>query len=522
LLIVLTVLVAEMLKGLFEQLQNTTEASAQPSQKLANTALSSAKEILSEPVTQKPPPLPARPSPAPPVPAKTEDNKTNVTVETISDRLETASSHSSMTLVEETEGNGLSTVETKRDDGKPIENQTVPGPVPQSGDKVADDVEMQDATKPLFLEEKVAKVSERLERSDRSGTAQQDVEEIIGNILEHLMRAIRPDGPMDGKSELQADRITKTFFTIIVNWTIKTSPDGSGASTASSVEENVHNTEVIPERWITAFPHPDTKNKVRITLYAALDRYFGYELLSGGQLARYTTIRSLPPIFHICIQRTDASGVKNRNPVIIPESMYLDRYMESRSGSRLWNVRRRVWAIKERLKELESRSVNDPQNVIQQSVTDSFGRNVPEAQSFDDAFLDTSTDNDFEAILENPLLQDLPRGSKRTKSVASHIGVNDIAVRKRRSTAEQPTTEDASLNKFADFLCESTKDIYSMTSEELQNLRKEEEHAFEEMQEEKYSLHAVICHGGGMSAGHYWVSGIRLNIGCCDGGSADP
>ena len=275
-----------MLGELFQQLSSTTEAAAQPSQKLANTALSSAKDILSE---RKPPPLPARPSPAPPLPPKEDVDMVHVTVESVNEQAETASSRSSQTLVEEvdddtlTQSNVILNDDGKHPDTAGQEQITQTPPVSQPNE----DVVMKDDQGPVTLDEKIALVSQRLEQSDRSGTSQQDVEEIIGNILEHLMRAIRPDGPMTSKPDLQADKITETFFTMIVNSTAKTvnnEPDQTKALPVGGGD--ILNEELIPERWITAFPHPDKENKVKVPLYAALDRYFNYELIADGTLAR--------------------------------------------------------------------------------------------------------------------------------------------------------------------------------------------------------------------------------------------
>lgn len=485
-----------MLGELFQQLQSTADAAAQPSQKLANTALSSAKDILSE---RKPPPLPARPSPAPPVPPKEETDAVQVRVESVNDQLETASSRSSHTLVEDDKTTPTDSVIRLVDvDDKDQENRAKgesPSVLPLPPGQ---DAQMEDYGAPVSLDEKIALVSQRLEQSERAGTAQQDVEEIIGNILEHLMRAIRPDGPMAEKPDLQADKITETFFTMIVNSTAKTTNDGANRLHAAA-EEDILNEEIIPERWITAFPHPDKENKVKVTLYAALDRYFTYELLSGGSLARYSTIRKLPPILHICIQRSDASGIKNRNAVAIPEVLYLDRYMEAGTGSTLWKVRRRVWAIKERLEELEFRSAQDTQQVIRRE-----GPNDWQTTSFFDSWDTQPIDDDVHSInLDAPLMSDIKLPSKR-KSPEDPTTLPPP----KRASPDPVINKNSTSSKLAgalDDLEQNLQRLNEMNSAELSDLQKRAETDFDEMKKEKYSLHAVICHGGGMSAGHYWV-----------------
>lgn len=352
--------VIEMLQTLFADLQTTAQVAAQPSQKLANTALSSARDILDQQSQNVPPPLPARPSPAPPAMPQSNDQPTNgqmnVTVEPVNDKLELASSRSSQTLVDESEDVVMMETQPQTSNENTSISQNT-------------DVKMEDVAEPSSLKAKFEEISRRLEHSDRSGTSQQDVGEIIGNILEHLMRAIRSEGPMPDKPDLQADRITETFFTTIVNYTVKTYPTNG---LVTRIKDTPLNVEVVPERWITAYPEEVDENSLgtsnntdggsdaRCTLVEALDRYFSYEPIDDGSRARYSCIRSLPPILHICIQRSTPKG-KNKNPVIIPEILYLDRYMEAEEDSPIWLTRKRTWAIKERLKELQYK----PQKKIQ-------------------------------------------------------------------------------------------------------------------------------------------------------------
>ncbi|KAI0832205.1 cysteine proteinase [Hypoxylon sp. FL0890] len=498
----------EMLQGLFADLQTTTDEAAQPSQKLANTALSSARDILEQQSQNTPPPLPARPSPAPPA-APTANGQTengaasdavSVTVESVNDKLELASSRSSQTLVDDNEDTTMSYVQLKT----PDENTSA---IPQSNN----DVEMQDSTEPSTLDSKIAEVSRRLEHSDRSGTSQQDVGEIIGNILEHFMRAIRSDGPMPGKPDLQADKITETFFTMIVNYTIKTKQaNGSG----SHLEERPLNIEIVPERWITAYPEEADQasdgtgnnsggaSNVRCTLYAALDRYFSFEPIDDGNRARYSSIRSLPPILHICIQRSTPKG-KNKNPVVIPEILYLDRYMEAENGTPIWFARKKVWALKERLKELEAKSIQ-PQS-SQENPIKSIG--YPESKDLDIP--------ELEAMAAAALSSD---PEDRQLQQALH---DDIGPQKRRRFPDTPDSLESTLSKkiatptssvndslsdnFGDIIWETGNPLDEMIQKEILELRQKEETAFDGMTNEKYNIHAVICHRGGTAAGHYWV-----------------
>ncbi|KAI1413465.1 cysteine proteinase [Hypoxylon sp. FL1857] len=500
----------EMLQGLFADLETTTDEAAHPSQKLANTALSSARDILDQQSQNIPPPLPARPSPVPPaLPAANGhaengvvSDTVNITVESVNDKLERASSRSSQTLVDDNEDVAMPYVQLKTPDEKA-------STVSQSNN----DIEMQDSSESWTLDDKIAEVSRRLEHSDRSGTSQQDVGEIIGNILEHFMRAIRSDGPMPGKPDLQADKITETFFTMIVNYTIKTKQGYPANDSVSYLEETPLNVEIVPERWITAYPeeadqasdgtsnNPGATNNVRCTLYAALDRYFSFEPIDDGNRARYSSIRSLPPILHICIQRSTPKG-KNKNPVIIPEILCLDRYMDAENGTPIWLARKKVWALKERLKELEAKSYQPKSNQdnlfkpIQYTIKDV---DMPELEAVATAALSNTLDD---AQLQQEVLDDI--GLQKKRRLTEGPDSLESTLSKKLVTPASSVNHPLS-DKFGDLIWETSSPLDEMTREEILELRQKEETAFDGMTNEKYSIHAVICHRGGTAAGHYWV-----------------
>ncbi|KAI0381368.1 cysteine proteinase [Hypomontagnella monticulosa] len=492
----------EMLQGLFADLQSTTEIAAQPSQKLANTALSSARDILDQPSQAVPPPLPARPSPAPPVPPKENVETANgttdavsVTVESLNEKHETASSRSSQTLVNDGEDAPMSFVqlETPGDDASFISQPH-------------DDIKMHDSVETWTLDDKFAEVSRRLEHSDRSGTSQQDVGEIIGNILEHFMRAIRPDGPMPFKPDLQADKITETFFITIVNYTTKTKKGSPSNDSTPRIEESPLNQEIVPERWITAYPKEveqasngtssmNEAKATRCTLTEALDPFFGYEPIDDGSRARYSSIKSLPFILHICIQRSTPKG-KNMNPVIIPEILYLDRYMEAEKDSPVWLARKRAWALKERLKDLDALSTQVTDGPIEMTEA-----GVPNAQTSGLEFT-TPPDSDSpeeDAAITSLFFEDTRVGEKR-KSVEPF----ESSLSKKAFPPQSPVRNQLS-DKFGDIDWEISKPLDEMSRAEVIELRKNEEATFDGMQQHKFSIHAVICHRGNTAAGHYWV-----------------
>ncbi|KAI1260285.1 cysteine proteinase [Xylariaceae sp. FL1019] len=512
----------EELRRLFVELQSTTDAAACPSQKLANTALSSAKEILSSTTRNTPPPLPARPSTVEPLTPPPEDvDMVNVSVEPVDEKNDTASTRSSVTLVSdsvdaqphlvvpipslkenkvvdiiltEQEANGETTASDQHSEHVEHIEHT----------QHRRDVEMTDVLNRSILDEKIAQISRRLEHSDRSGTSQQDVEEIIGNILEHFMRAIRPDGPMADKPELQADIITKTFFTTIVNTTTKSTLSQNTTTNGLSIhnQDSVHNEEIVPERWITAFPHADRNSKIQSSLYQALDRYFAYEQLSDPDIGRYATIRTLPPIVHICIQRSDADGIKNRNPVTIEEDLYLDCYMEVKKGTSAWNERQRWYAIQARKKDLESRAALTTAAAFKRPESNAWQQYAAEEALNYSASEEVSEEDRWPTDSDDTLLSDIARPLKRTTLQAQLKESDGCRSLKRRSLSPEG---DHPKPKPVDQLFKMSQREDDFAAAELLDLEREEKGLREGTKRHKYCLHAVICHSGGMNAGHYWV-----------------
>jgi ubiquitin carboxyl-terminal hydrolase 25/28 len=74
---------------------------------------------------------------------------------------------------------------------------------------------------------------------------------------------------------------------------------------------------------------------------------------------QYTSIHKLPPILQIQIQRTAYDQVnsvpfKNKNPVTFPETIYLDRYMDS-DDPKTMRRREEAWEWKAQIRALEAR-----------------------------------------------------------------------------------------------------------------------------------------------------------------------
>lgn len=182
------------------------------------------------------------------------------------------------------------------------------------------------------------KIASALNDSSVTGTDQQDVEEVMGNIISHLRAAVKSTGE-DTETGLQKDPITDTFF-----WTSATYNRSNGAEK--------YNRQVAPNRWVTAYP--DEGGKV-ISLLQALDNSFQREFITQGttRYERFTSILNLPPILHVHIQRTRGDGGKNNTAIDIPEALHLDRFMDSPVDSELFARRRRAWNLQERIRSLK-------------------------------------------------------------------------------------------------------------------------------------------------------------------------
>ncbi|KAI1865648.1 hypothetical protein JX265_007971 [Neoarthrinium moseri] len=487
----------EELQSLFKDLQTTTEVATVPSQKLANTAMRSASDLLNRQKQKqddpevKPPPLPARPSPAPPTSTSKDADLVNVSVEPISESLETASVVSSQTLVNEEEGTSTeSYVEVNLpDEERQQANQAIHNEDSVSKNKNAESLdELFSST--TDLEEKERLVAQRLEQSDRKGTDQQDVEEIIGFIFEHIMRAIRSNGPMPGKPALQADAVTDTFFPLLVHYTLKSDADLKQARA-----------ELNPDRWISTYPHP--RDGVSSSMYEALDRSFDLQFV-GSDLARFSAIRSLPPVMHIRIQRanaTRAGSSKNRNPVILTEELYMDRYMDAAPNSDLAVMRRAAWALQGHqtaLEAIDERAPSAP-DVKSPEQTATVDDQAFEIIDIDSLELDEASTEYLDDTFPNSPID----SSRKRKIEGLHESAMDTPPpAKRRSTS--PGARDTLMSRVTQIL--NAFDVKGNEKAGESEVSKENVETFYgKLTKQKYRLHAVICHSGGAVAGHYWV-----------------
>ncbi len=243
--------VVKELQTLFGKLETAATRSVRPTQRLANAALLSTSQLMegnAKPQTAEagkaslnkelppPPPLPARPSPAPPGVAGSGD--VEMTEEPLPERAETASIVSSQTLVNVAEvESDQSYVRVDRPVAATAKDAPMAGSDRSSGQMSSvaeitkndiadlmylnnakdgdDDVAMMDVNEAADDGHNVAaetKISNALHHSVRQGTEQQDVEEVMGNIIQQLRSAIQPTYK-NTENNLQMDKITETSTT---------------------------------------------------------------------------------------------------------------------------------------------------------------------------------------------------------------------------------------------------------------------------------------------------------------------
>jgi len=513
------------LRNLFVDLETTDKAAAKPTQSLALAALKNPKQleddgakILARPATQTqqqaslekdlppPPPLPARPSRAPPVPPR-RASEPKVTVSAVSetDPAETSSTVSSQTLVNQIEdGSDQSYVNVTSRDGRVAtppepdmpQGKGAPGKsssqsdihvddsvdtsaLPTEGRGESSDAVMLDAnTSPAETATVEQKIARALNDSSVTGTDQQDVEEVMGNIISHLRAAIKATGE-DSEINVQTDPVMDMFF-----WT--------SASYFRKRGEREFRRTLNPNRWVTAFPDEDGAT---IPLLQALDRNFQRELIKENEATyeRFSSIVKLPPILHIHIQRTTRGGGKNSTPIEIPEVLYLDRFMDAGMSSALFKKRQRSWDLYERL-----RSLNGPDGEVKEPGPDDAEPST--VRAYDDWVVDDFLKQDGSVDDEDDgftIIDD---------SIKALLAANGVPLPAPLSGPDQDmgvtqqTIRDALHPEEARKLNEASG-AYSEESH-----RKELDGLFGDMQKQKYRLHAVICHAGQTGrSGHYWV-----------------
>ncbi|KAM5351793.1 hypothetical protein ACJ41O_004516 [Fusarium nematophilum] len=422
----------------------------------------------------------SRPPPQPP--AKTPDDveMISVTVKEESDRVDTASTVSSQTLVEEgfdrsyekvepsptaTEDQVIDVVMEVGQEDAAADASLKSAETTQPTTKIQNiDIHMIDVDEPQTVDQKVLNALEYQKRS--SGTDQQDVEEVMGSILNRLQAAIRPSS-VDESTGIQLEKIMETFFVTTINYTKK-------------FDDKTYQKEVSFDRSITAFPAPEGT----CSLYDALGRNFDQQIIEESKLSRYTAIKTLPPVLHVLIQRSQSMGSKNGNPVEIPETLYLDRYMDAAHDSPVFQQRVQSWATASRIADLKAQKTR-------------VDANPPTGAYFENYERDTdSTASPEDGVVEN--------GWVATEENWDFDGpVDDDYLLVNRPTSNPAAVADLPANPKDVELVEVS--IRETLETELRQREEALERHHAELKSIPYRLHAVICHRGQLMSGHYWV-----------------
>jgi ubiquitin carboxyl-terminal hydrolase 25/28 len=272
---------------------------------------------------------------------------------------------------------------------------------------------------------------------------QQDVTEVMGNVMTLLSCAIKPTGVTE--EGIQTDKVYDSFYGDSAVYTQK----------PRKLEKKV-------ESWANLMVYPDDKKSRDI--YEALDVNYDEQLVEIGnnQIPQYTSITKLPPILQIQIQRTawnrgTGAGSKNSNPVVFPETIYLDRYMDSEDPeSPLMKRRRQAWKWKCQLRSFEAR-----QAALQTTVAE---LSVPDALLEVKRFIETVQEKNIQGIEIDPTVTDLLES--RMEEVAHEL---------------------------------------ELISHQVGVLKGKLNDQFATMRKYEYKLQTVFIHRGEAGGGHYWI-----------------
>lgn len=269
--------------------------------------------------------------------------------------------------------------------------------------------------------------------------AQQDVTEVIGNLMFNLQCAIKPTGfdPVFGE---QIDTVKETFY----------------GSNATYLQKG-NNVDRKIEPWANLIVFPDTEGSR--TLYEALDVVFDEQTveIDNTNAKQWASVNQLPPVLQIQIQRTQYDPVlgasKNQNKIEFDETIFLDRYMDSK---KVLQRRRESGKRKSQLAEL----------IEHQKILEEKRYNMSKAEVYDNAknlltSIQETFDDDFEIINDIPEIL-----GQRSLDLKSQID----SIEKQKQEVKAMIRED-----------------------------------FTDMRDYRYVLQAVFIHKGGSGSGHHWV-----------------
>jgi len=165
---------------------------------------------------------------------------------------------------------------------------------------------------------------------------QQDVTEVIGHCLFQFSCAIRPTG-FDKTGE-QLDEVHDLFF---------------GQTIKHALQEKESQSPVQFLNIITRIIHQP------VDIYAALDSEFDLQSAEDGSKT-FLSVAQLPPVLSIALDRASWNNDTKRQEklnhhVDVPETIFMDRYLESSPDSEQLQRREQTWNIKAELSALSAR-----------------------------------------------------------------------------------------------------------------------------------------------------------------------
>lgn len=303
---------------------------------------------------------------------------------------------------------------------------------------------------------------------------QQDVDEMMGRVMGLVQASIKPTS---AEGDIQTEVIMETFFFKVITHTVSFSLGDPPQRHDTRAAEFFRN--------LTAYPAPDGP----CTLYQALDNNFDKGEVEGTTISRYSAIESLPPILHVLVQRTKGDGTKNPNPVVIEETLQLDRYMDAPEGSELQYLRETSWALK-RHRALLTEQEN------QLAAMDNIAFPGQDTSTGDRQFTmvdkNAGTDASFSDLGRFALEMD-----GYGEDVADENGVPRFTFPDDDASPASQTPPPTTLSR--------TVAVRQQLQSDLADVNAKLEGLFAGMSNHSYALHAVVCHSGSGRGGHYWV-----------------
>ncbi|KAK5957548.1 ubiquitin-specific protease ubp2 [Knufia fluminis] len=270
---------------------------------------------------------------------------------------------------------------------------------------------------------------------------QQDVTEVLAHAIFQLSCATRPTG-FDRSGE-QQDEFHDIFY--------------------GEEQKHVLHGTASPQAPVQFLIETLPINNEPKDLYAALDNYFDLEEVGTSEV--YVTITKLPPIlcvgFGRAIQDASRNMLKINHHVDLPETIFMDRYIDAPENSALVNRRKQTWSYKKELRKLQAR----------------IDQLEPKGKSPVNEVLNTAL-----AALQH----------------LSDLGATE--------NLDGLTTEADTITKMSDLshaVSEERKDLHNRIR--LLNQQINDSFTDAAFRKHEYKLHAAFFHRGTVGSGHYWI-----------------